>query len=76
VEEDPTGGKLAAQTGKLGGAPHKLQNLAQFHVGDTITSLAVSSLQPGGNEVILYGTVMGGIGVFFPFASKEVRGVS
>jgi splicing factor 3B subunit 3 len=74
VEDDPTGGKLAAQMGKLGGAPNKLTNLIQFHVGDTITSLALTAMQAGGTEVVLYGSIMGGIGAFFPFASKQVRG--
>jgi splicing factor 3B subunit 3 len=73
IEEDPTGGKLAAQMGKLGGAPHKLDNSIQFHVGDTITALARATMQPGGSEVLLYGTIMGGIGAFFPFQAKEVR---
>lgn len=59
--------------GKLGGAPHKLDNVTQFHVGDTITSLQRAVMQPGGSEVLLYGTIMGGIGAFFPFQSKEVR---
>ncbi|KAF6255086.1 CPSF A subunit region-domain-containing protein [Scenedesmus sp. NREL 46B-D3] len=71
IEEDPTGGKLAAQMGKLGGAPHKLDNSIQFHVGDTITALARATMQPGGSEVLLYGTIMGGIGAFFPFQAKE-----
>jgi hypothetical protein len=74
IEEDPTGGKLAALMGKLGGAPHKLDNSIQFHVGDTITALARATLQPGGSEVLLYGTIMGGIGAFFPFQAKEVSG--
>ena len=32
VEEDPTGGKFAAESGLLGGAPHKLQAVCNFHV--------------------------------------------
>eukprot|EP00877_Chromochloris_zofingiensis_P000800 jgi/Chrzof1/10720/Cz05g09290.t1 len=71
VEEDPTGGKLASQLGKLGGAPHKLENVVQFHVGDTITSLQRAVMQPGGTEVIVYGTIMGTIGALYPFTSRE-----
>ncbi|GFH30321.1 CPSF_A domain-containing protein, partial [Haematococcus lacustris] len=71
VEEDPTGGKLAASTGKLNGAPHKLQAITNFHIGDTITAMQRAALQPGGQEVIVYGTVMGAIGVLYPFSSKE-----
>ena len=32
VEDDPTGGKYAAETGVLGGAPNKLQTVSNFHV--------------------------------------------
>lgn len=32
VEDDPTGGKYAAQTGILGGAPNKLTTINNFHV--------------------------------------------
>jgi len=71
VEDDPTGGKLAAQMGKAGGAPNKLTNLIQFHVGDTVTALALTAMQAGGTEVVLYGSIMGGIGAFFPLASKQ-----
>lgn len=59
--------------GKLGGAPHKLENLIQFHLGDTITALSRAVMQPGGSEVLLYSTISGGVGTFFPFQSKEVR---
>lgn len=71
IEEDPTGGKLAAQMGKLGGAPHKLDNIIQFHLGDTVTALSRAVMQPGGSEVLLYATISGGIGAFFPFTAKE-----
>lgn len=71
VEDDPTGGKLAGVTGRLGGAPHKAEAVASFHVGDTVTCLARAALQAGGTEVLLYGTVMGAIGALYPFASRE-----
>jgi hypothetical protein len=51
VEDDPTGGKLAATSGKLGGAPHKLEPVSNFHIGDTITALQRAVMQPGGQEV-------------------------
>jgi hypothetical protein len=63
VEDDPTGGKLAAAMGKLNGAPHKLTNLCQFHVGDTVTSLQLAAMVEGGEQVILYTTIMGSVGV-------------
>ena len=39
VEEDPTGGKYAGAASALNGAPHKLESIIQFHVGDVVTSL-------------------------------------
>jgi len=74
VEDDPTGGKSAAALGRLNGAPNKLEAITQFHVGDTVTCLQRATLQPGGGETLLYGTIMGGIGALYPFASKEVGG--
>ena len=62
IEDDPTGGKYAAVSSILNGAPHKLENIIQFHVGDMVTSLQRAVMQPGGQESIIYGTVMGGIG--------------
>ncbi|MEW5303982.1 MAG: hypothetical protein WDW36_006625 [Sanguina aurantia] len=71
VEEDPTGGRMAASSGKLNGAPHKLEDIVQFHVGDTITSLQRAAMQPGGQEVIIYSTVSGSIGALYPFNSRD-----
>jgi uncharacterized membrane protein YeaQ/YmgE (transglycosylase-associated protein family) len=62
VEDDPTGGKLAAAMGKLNGAPHKLTSLCHFHVGDTVTSLQLAAMVEGGEQVILYTTIMGSVG--------------
>ncbi|PSC75527.1 splicing factor 3B subunit 3-like [Micractinium conductrix] len=71
VEEDPTGGKYAAQTGILGGAPNKLQTVNNFHVGEAVMALQRAVLQPGGRELIVYGTINGAIGVLYPFTSRE-----
>jgi splicing factor 3B subunit 3 len=51
IEDDPTGGKAAAISGKLNSAPHKLEPLANFHAGDLIMSLQLCTLQQGGQEV-------------------------
>ena len=48
---------------------HKLHNVASYHVGDIITSLQKGSLVSGGQEAIIYSTLMGGIGT-----SKAVMG--
>lgn len=71
VEDDPTGGKYATETGLLGGAPNKLRTINSFHVGETVTALQRAVLQPGGRELIVYGTINGAIGVLYPFTSKE-----
>eukprot|EP00891_Asterochloris_glomerata_P004111 jgi/Astpho2/4111/e_gw1.00063.10.1_t len=71
IEDDPTGGKYAAVSSILNGAPHKLENIIQFHVGDMVTSLQRAVMQPGGQESIIYGTVMGGIGALLPLTSRE-----
>lgn len=66
VEEDPTGGKFADQ-----GAANKLESVAMFHVGETITALQRAAMQPGGREVLLYATINGAIGAIYPFNSRE-----
>ena len=68
VEEDPTGGKFARSAGLLNSAAHKLEDVVNFHVGDIVTSLERAILQPGGREVLLYATIMGGIGKLWPAA--------
>lgn len=71
VEEDPTGGKYAGAASALNGAPHKLESIIQFHVGDVVTSLQRAVMQPGGQECIMYGTIMGAVGALLPFTSRE-----
>lgn len=71
VEEDPTAGKYAAESGHLGGAPNRLQAVANFHVGETVVALQRAAMQPGGRETLLYGTIHGAIGALFPFSSRE-----
>ena len=62
VEEDPTGGKFSTAGGALNSAPHKLEDVVHFHVGDTVKALARAALQPGGQEALLFGTLGGAIG--------------
>ena len=51
VEDDPTGGKFAANGGMLNSAPHKVQPVINFHVGDLLMSLQLTAMQSGGREV-------------------------
>lgn len=62
MEEDPTGGKFSAAGGTLNSAPHKLEDIVHFHVGDLVKALGRAALQPGGQEALLYGTLGGAIG--------------
>jgi len=39
IEEDPTGSKMRVEQGYLNGAPHKLEDVSNFHVGDAINTL-------------------------------------
>lgn len=71
IEEDPTGGKIKWEQGKLNGAPNKVEEIVQFHVGDVVTCLQKASLIPGGGECIICGTVMGSLGAFLAFTSRE-----
>ncbi|KAK1265384.1 hypothetical protein QJS04_geneDACA017915 [Acorus gramineus] len=71
IEEDPTGGKIKWEQGRLNGAPNKVEEIVQFHVGDVVTCLQKASLIPGGGECLIYGTVMGSLGSLLAFTSRE-----
>jgi len=71
VEEDPTGSKLRIDQGYLNGAPHKLEEVAAVHIGETVTTVTKTSLVPGGAEALVYSTMMGSIGALLPFVSRE-----
>jgi len=71
IEEDPTGSRLKLSQGLLNGAPHKLDEIMQYHIGDIVTGLTKGSLVPGGAQCLLYVTIMGSIGVMLPFISRE-----
>ncbi len=55
----------------LNGAPSKADEVAHFHVGETITSIQKVMLGAGNNEVLLYTTIMGGVGALLPLTAKE-----
>jgi len=72
IDKDPTGGRMAAKYGlSLNGAPYKLTDICQFHVGDMVTSLNKVALVPGGEEVLCYSTITGAIGILLPFSARE-----
>ena len=45
--------------------------MAEFHVGETISSIHKTTLVPGGREVIFYTTILGTIGILIPFVSND-----
>ncbi|KAH7464634.1 hypothetical protein PRIC2_010323 [Phytophthora ramorum] len=69
--DNPTGNRILWDSGLLNGAPNKLEQVAQFHVGDVVTSMVRTSLVPGGIEAIIYATIMGRVGALIPFTSRE-----
>ena len=69
VEEDPTAGKFAKDG--TSGAPNKIQSIANFHVGDIITSIQRAVMQSHGNEVLLYTTINGAVGAIHAFSTKD-----
>jgi len=72
IAKDPTGGKLRGAYGELiRPEPYKLAEIVQYHVGELVTSIQKAALVPGFNEVLIYSTLMGSIGIFIPFQSRE-----
>ena len=51
IEEDPTGGKNVGASGVLNGAPHKVEQVVQFHVGETVCALTKAGNMGGESTV-------------------------
>ncbi|RHY29842.1 hypothetical protein DYB32_004815 [Aphanomyces invadans] len=68
--ENPTGNRMLWDAHLLNGAPNKVEQVCQFYVGETITSMVRTRLVPVGKEAIVYTTVMGRIGALIPFSSR------
>lgn len=49
----------------------KLEHIMSFHIGELVTSLQKVKLSPASSECIIYSTIMGTIGAFIPYDSKE-----
>ncbi|XP_049849343.1 uncharacterized protein LOC126318446 [Schistocerca gregaria] len=71
LENDPTGKATPYVQGYLCGAPHKLDAICNFHIGEMVTRLKKTRLTPGGSEFLLYVTVHGTIGALMPLSSRE-----
>ncbi|CAD5206791.1 unnamed protein product [Bursaphelenchus okinawaensis] len=71
VQEDPTGVKALWDRGNLNGASQKVEYLANFYLGDMVTTLQKTSLVPGADDALLYTTISGSVGMFVPFLSRD-----
>ena len=71
ADEDPTASRFKWESGYLNGAAFKMEQICQYHVGDVVTSIHKTKLNSGLSECLVYGTVMGGIGVLIPFETRE-----
>ncbi|CEF98342.1 Cleavage/polyadenylation specificity factor, A subunit, C-terminal [Ostreococcus tauri] len=71
MDEDPTGGKNIYSQGVLNGAPNKSETCARTFIGETVCALTKGALQPGGIDIIMYGTFLGGIGALVPFQTRS-----
>lgn len=71
VDDDPTGVKSLWDRGWMGGASQKIESIAEFHIGEVITSLQKGTLIHGLSECLIYTTLSGSIGIVVPFATAE-----
>ena len=69
--ENSSGSRLLWDQGHLNGAPNKAEMLTHYFLGESPTAMFKCRLVPGGREVMLVTTVMGGIYAFLPFSAKE-----
>lgn len=70
VDNDTTGAALAHEKSLFNGAPHKLELLAHFNLGDIVTSIHKVPLVAGGREVLAYTGFSGTVGMMVPLQSK------
>ncbi|WFD31284.1 pre-mRNA-splicing factor rse1 [Malassezia sp. CBS 17886] len=71
ADEDSSGIMIETEKPFLGGAGSKVQIIAHYHVGDLVTSLRLTSLVPGGRDILVYTGLSGSIGAFVPLLSRE-----
>lgn len=70
-EKDLGSVKYKWEAGFLNSAYYKMENIAQFYIGDLATCLSKCCLSEGGPEILLYGTCMGALGALIPLTKKE-----
>lgn len=68
---NPTGSRVLWDAGFLNAAPNKAEQAASIYLGEIVTSVQKTTLIPGGDEVVLYGTIFGTIGALLPIPSRD-----
>jgi splicing factor 3B subunit 3 len=57
--------------GGIRGAPQKLELLAHYYLQDIPTGLHRTRLVAGGRDILLYTGLMGTVGIYVPFVSRD-----
>lgn len=74
IEVDTSALKMRGDTNYITGQTHKLERLCEFHVGDLPIAMQKCLLTPGASEIVLFGTILGGLGALMPLSSiKEIE---
>jgi splicing factor 3B subunit 3 len=71
ADEESAGLHLINARDYLHGTPHRLNLMCHYYTQDIPTSIAKTNLVVGGQDVLLWSGIMGTIGVFIPFISRE-----
>ncbi len=71
ADEDQAGLHLVNARDYLHGTQHRVELMCHFFTQDILTSINKASLVVGGQDVLLWSGVMGTIGIFIPFVSRE-----
>lgn len=71
ADEESAGLHLVNARDYLHGTQHRLELMCHFFTQDIPTSINKTSLVVGGQDVLLWSGIMGTIGVFIPFVSRE-----
>lgn len=71
ADEESSGLHLINARDYLHGTSHRLSLMCHFYTQDIPTSITKTSLVVGGQDILLWSGVMGTIGVFIPFVSRE-----
>ncbi|KOS18324.1 Pre-mRNA-splicing factor rse1 [Escovopsis weberi] len=71
ADEEQAGLHLLNARDYLHGTSHRLDLMCHFYTQDIPTSITKTSLVVGGQDVLLWSGLMGTIGVFIPFITRE-----